>query len=63
MYEGEQALTKENHKLGELILTSITPAPKGVTKIEVTFEIDINGILTVTIEEKGTGEEVLLIGY
>ena len=45
--EGERPLTKDNHLLGEFNLTGIKPAPRGVPKIEVTFEIDANSILTV----------------
>merc|ERR1712224_475990 len=56
VYEGEHAMTKDNHQLGEFELTSIPPAPRGVPQIEVTFEIDANGILNVGAEDKGTGK-------
>ncbi|XP_023239542.1 78 kDa glucose-regulated protein-like [Centruroides sculpturatus] len=57
VYEGERPLTKDNHQLGKFDLTGIPPAPRGVPQIEVTFEIDVNGILKVTAEDKGTGNK------
>merc|ERR1712093_512722 len=54
VYEGERPMTKDNHKLGQFDVTGIAPAPRGVPQIEVTFEIDSNGILVVGAEEKGT---------
>jgi len=57
VYEGERPMTKDNHLLGNFDLTSIPPAPRGVPQIEVTFEIDVNGILKVTAEDKGTGNK------
>uniref|UniRef100_A0A8C5ADZ0 78 kDa glucose-regulated protein n=2 Tax=Gadus morhua TaxID=8049 RepID=A0A8C5ADZ0_GADMO len=57
VYEGERPLTKDNHLLGTFDLTGIPPAPRGVPQIEVTFEIDVNGILRVTAEDKGTGNK------
>lgn len=59
VYEGERAMTKDNHKLGQFDLTGIPPAPRGVPQIEVTFEIDANGILNVGAEDKGTGAHPL----
>lgn len=56
MYEGERALVKDNHELGKFDMTGIPPAPRGVPKIEVTFEIDENSILTVSAKEQGTGK-------
>eukprot|EP00920_Eleutheroschizon_duboscqi_P019928 GHVT01047701.1.p1 GENE.GHVT01047701.1~~GHVT01047701.1.p1 ORF type:complete len:397 (+),score=82.19 GHVT01047701.1:1491-2681(+) len=56
VYEGERALTKDNNLLGKFELTAIPPAPRGVPQIEVTFEIDRNGILNVAAEDKGTGK-------
>merc|ERR1711881_489005 len=56
VFEGERALTKDNHNLGKFDLNGIPPAPKGVPQIEVTFEIDENSILTVSANEKGTGK-------
>ena len=56
VYEGERAMTKDNHNLGKFDLTGIPPAPRGVPQIEVTFEIDANGILNVGAEDKGTGK-------
>merc|ERR1712216_71051 len=55
VYEGERPMTKDNHLLGKFELTGIAPAPRGVPQIEVTFEIDSNGILNVGAEDKGTG--------
>jgi len=55
--EGERPMTKDNHVLGKFDLTGIPPAPRGVPQIEVTFEIDVNGILHVTAEDKGTGNK------
>ena len=48
-------MTKDNHLLGKFDLTGIPPAPRGQPQIEVTFEIDANGILNVGAEDKGTG--------
>jgi len=55
VFEGERAMTKDNHELGRFELTGIPPAPRGVPQIEVTFEIDANGILQVSAQDKGTG--------
>uniref|UniRef100_A0A2K6DYV7 Heat shock protein family A (Hsp70) member 5 n=1 Tax=Macaca nemestrina TaxID=9545 RepID=A0A2K6DYV7_MACNE len=57
VYEGERPLTKDNYLLGTFDLTGIPPAPCGVPQIEVTFEMDVNGILRVTAEDKGTGNK------
>lgn len=57
VYEGERPMTKDNHNLGKFDLTGIPPAPRGVPQIEVTFEIDVNGILRVSAEDKGTGNK------
>nr|ADM26714.1 78 kDa glucose-regulated protein [Conus anemone novaehollandiae] len=57
VYEGERSMTKDNHLLGKFDLTGIPPAPRGVPQIEVTFEIDVNGILRVSAEDKGTGNK------
>ena len=57
VYEGERPMTKDNHLLGEFDLTGIPSAPRGVPQIEVTFEIDVNGILRVSAEDKGTGNK------
>lgn len=55
VYEGERVKTRDNHKLGTFNLEGIPPAPRGTPQIEVTFDLDANGILTVTAEEKRTG--------
>jgi len=57
VFEGERPMTKDNHLLGKFDLTNIPPAPRGVPQIEVTFEIDANGILQVSAEDKGTGNK------
>ena len=55
VFEGERAMTKDNHLLGTFELTGIAPAPRGVPKIEVTFDLDANGILHVTAKDTGSG--------
>ena len=55
--QGERALAKDNISLGRFTLTGIPPAPRGVPQIEVTFDIDANGILHVTAKDKATGKE------
>lgn len=57
VFEGERAMTRDNNILGKFELTGIPPAPRGVPQIEVTFDIDANGILNVTAIEKSTGRE------
>ena len=52
VYEGERPMTKDNHLLGKFDLTGIPPAARGVPQLEVTFEIDVNGILRVSAEDK-----------
>ncbi|KAF4529501.1 hypothetical protein B566_EDAN017803 [Ephemera danica] len=61
VYEGERPMTKDNHLLGKFDLTGIPPAPRGVPQIEVTFEIDANGILQVSAEDKGTGNREKIV--
>merc|ERR1712195_343721 len=56
VFEGERAMTKDNHQLGKFELTGIPPAPRGTPQIEVTFEIDANGILQVSAEDKASGK-------
>jgi len=56
VFEGERSMTKDNHLLGKFDLTGIPPAPRGVPQIEVSFEVDANGILQVSAEDKGTGK-------
>jgi len=55
--QGERAMAHDNKSLGKFVLTGIPPAPCGVPQIEVAFEIDVNGILKVSAEDKGTGQE------
>ncbi|KAH2161287.1 hypothetical protein KXW33_003693 [Aspergillus fumigatus] len=56
VYEGERSLTKDNNLLGKFELTGIPPAPRGVPQIEVSFDLDANGILKVSASDKGTGK-------
>eukprot|EP00188_Purpureofilum_apyrenoidigerum_P002574 Plantae.Rhodophyta-Purpureofilum_apyrenoidigerum.ctg26436.p1 GENE.Plantae.Rhodophyta-Purpureofilum_apyrenoidigerum.ctg26436~~Plantae.Rhodophyta-Purpureofilum_apyrenoidigerum.ctg26436.p1 ORF type:complete len:659 (-),score=228.07 Plantae.Rhodophyta-Purpureofilum_apyrenoidigerum.ctg26436:96-2072(-) len=53
VFEGERAMTKDCHLLGKFDLNGIPPAPRGQPQIEVTFEVDVNGIMSVAAEEKG----------
>ncbi|XP_047050865.1 heat shock 70 kDa protein BIP5-like [Lolium rigidum] len=55
VFEGERSMTKDNRLLGKFDLTGIAPAPRGRAQIEVTFEVDVNGILHVRAADKGTG--------
>jgi len=57
VFEGERAMTKDNHLLGKFDLTGLPPAPRGVPQIEVTFDIDANGILNVSACDKSTGKQ------
>ncbi|RUS82523.1 hypothetical protein EGW08_009737 [Elysia chlorotica] len=56
VFEGERAMTKDNNLLGSFHLTGIPPAPRGIPQIEVSFDIDANGILNVTAQDKSTGK-------
>merc|ERR1712184_114922 len=56
VYEGERAMTKDNHLLGHFTLQGIPPAPRGTPQIEVTFDVDANGILNVSAVEKAGGK-------
>lgn len=55
--QGERAMARDNKSLGKFLLNGIPPAPRGVPQIEVSFEIDVNGILKVAAQDKGTGRE------
>ncbi|WP_080239995.1 molecular chaperone DnaK [Spirosoma rigui] len=55
--QGERPMAQQNRQLGRFILSDIPPAPRGVPQIEVTFDVDANGILNVTAKDKGTGKE------
>ncbi|KAM4019055.1 heat shock 70 kDa protein-like [Anomaloglossus baeobatrachus] len=57
VYEGERAMTKDNNLLGKFDLSGISPAPRGVPQIEVTFDIDANGILNVSAVDKSSGKQ------
>jgi len=57
VYEGERTMTKDNNLLGDFHLDGIPPAPRGVPQIEVTFDLDANGIMNVSALEKGTGKK------
>lgn len=62
VYEGERSMTKSNRLLGQFELTNIPPAPRGVPQIEVSFDVDANGILSISAADKGTGKmESLMI--
>merc|ERR1712146_520913 len=65
VFEGERSMTKDNHLLGQFELSGIPPAPRGVPQIEVTFEVDVDGILNVAAEDKGTGtrEQITITSY
>ncbi|CAN0030793.1 unnamed protein product [Scytosiphon promiscuus] len=64
VFEGERAMTKDNHVLGKFDLTGLPPAPRGVPQIEVTFEVDANGILQVSAKDTGSGrsERIVVTG-
>ncbi len=57
VYEGERAMTKDNNLLGTFELSGIPPMPRGQPKIEVTFEVDANGIMNVSAKDQTTGKE------
>lgn len=57
VYQGESSMTRHNMRLGEFQITGIAPAPRGVPRISVTFDIDANGILKVSAEEKTSGKK------
>merc|ERR1712039_268439 len=57
VFEGERSMTKDNNSLGKFELSGIPPAPRGVPQIEVTFDIDANGILNVSAEDKSTSKK------
>lgn len=56
VYEGERPLVKDNYKLGTFDITGIQPSPRGTPQIEVTFDINADGILHVTASEKASGK-------
>merc|ERR1711988_1559746 len=56
VYEGERYKTKDNNLLGKFDLDGIAPAPRGVPQIEVTFDVDANGIMNVSATDKATGK-------
>merc|ERR1711968_295521 len=56
VFEGERAMTKDNNLLGKFHLDGIAPAPRGVPQVEVTFDIDANGILNVSAQDKSSGK-------
>ena len=57
VYQGEREFARDNKPLGTFELTGIAPAPRGIPQIEVTFDIDANGIVHVSAKDKGTGKE------
>ena len=58
VYEGERTMSKDNHLLGKFELTGLPPAPRGVPQIDVTFQVDANGLLQVQAVDKGSGKAV-----
>jgi len=56
VFEGERAMTKDNHLLGKFHLDGIPPAPRGVPQVEITYDVDANGILNVSASDKATGK-------
>ena len=54
--QGERSMAADNVKLGQFVLDGIPPAPRGIPQVEVTFNIDVNGILNVSAKDKGTGK-------
>merc|ERR1712050_298198 len=61
IYQGEREMAAENKLLGNFQLGGIPPAPRGVPQIEVTFDIDANGIVNVSARDKGTGKEMSVV--
>ena len=57
VFEGERSMTKDNNKLGEFHLDGIAPAPRGVPQVEVTFDLDANGVMNVSAKDKATSTE------
>ena len=57
VFQGERPLTQHNKKIGDFHLEGIPPAPRGVPQIEVTFDLDANGVLHVTAKDKASGKE------
>ena len=57
VFQGERAMARDNHRIGQFLLSDIPPAPRGVPQIEVTFDIDANGIINVSAKDKATGKE------
>ncbi|AIE73786.1 MULTISPECIES: molecular chaperone DnaK [unclassified Synechocystis] len=59
--QGERAMARDNKSLGKFLLAGIPPAPRGMPQIEVSFEIDVNGILKVSAQDQGTGKEQSIV--
>lgn len=57
VFEGERSMTKSNRLLGQFELSGIPPAPRGIPQIEVSFDVDANGILSISAHDKGTGKQ------
>ena len=61
VFQGEREMANDNQKLGDFVLSGIPPAPRGVPQIEVTFDIDANGIVNVGAKDRGTGKEQQIV--
>merc|ERR1712087_1076876 len=61
VHQGEREMARDNKLLGQFQLTGIPPAPRGVPQVEVTFDIDANGIVNVHARDKGTGKEQQIV--
>ncbi|GBF79775.1 chaperone protein DnaK [Aphanothece sacrum FPU1] len=59
--QGERAMAKDNRSLGKCLLAGIPPAPRGIPQIDVSFDIDVNGILKVSAQDQGTGREQTIV--
>ena len=61
VHQGEREMAADNKMLGQFQLVGIPPAPRGVPQVEVTFDIDANGIVNVSARDKGTGKEQQIV--
>ena len=61
MLQGERSMANDNKSIGRFMLDGLLPAPRGTPQIEVTFDIDANGILSVSAQDRGTGKEQKIV--